>query len=130
MKELGIWLEVTTLVIPGINDDPAELKDAASFISNELGPDVPWHISRFYPSYKMTDRPPTPLSTLEKAKEIGEEHGLRYIYTGNVPGESNTNCYNCGQLLIKRIGYWVERNNIRKGECHKCGMKIAGIWSD
>ena len=130
MKEQGVWLEVTTLVIPGINDDPAEIKDSASFIANELGLDVPWHISRFYPSYRMTDRPPTPVCTLEKAREIGIGQGLRYIYLGNVQGDSNTNCYNCGKLLIQRTGYWVEQNNIRNGECPQCGTIIAGIWSD
>ncbi len=130
MKEQGIWLEVTTLVIPGVNDDAAELREAASFIASELSPDVPWHISRFHPSYKMTDRPPTPLSTLEKARQIGKEQGLRYIYIGNVAGESNTSCYNCGKRLIRRTGYWVEGNDIKNGKCPQCGVKIAGMWTD
>jgi pyruvate formate lyase activating enzyme len=76
----------------------------------------------------MTDRPPTPISTLEKAREIGKEQGLLYIYLGNVPGDSNTNCYRCGKLLIQRIGYWVERNDIEDGKCPKCGAVIAGVW--
>jgi len=127
MKRLGIWLEVTTLVIPGINDEPAELKDAAEFVAHELGIDTPWHISRFFPAYKMSDVPPTPVATLDRAREIGLTTGLQYVYSGNVPGEENTVCPQCGQLLIRRIGYHVVENRVLAGHCPDCGTAIAGV---
>ncbi|MEA3439262.1 MAG: AmmeMemoRadiSam system radical SAM enzyme [Chloroflexota bacterium] len=128
MKKLGIWLEVTTLVIPGINDDPDELRDAAQFVSQELGRDTPWHISRFFPHYMMREVPPTPVRTLERAREIGFEEGLRYVYLGNVSGESNTYCHQCGNLLILREGYWVPEVKILDGKCTNCGTPAAGVW--
>lgn len=127
MKRLGIWLEVTTLVVPSINDDGGELRDAADFVANELGVETPWHISRFFPAYKMTDVPPTPLKTLRRAQKIGLDAGLRYIYVGNVPGEENTTCYNCGQLLIRRAGFYIIENHICDGRCPYCGTPMAGI---
>ena len=127
MKRLGIWLEVTTLVIPGINDDPAELRDAARFVAQELGVDTPWHISRFFPAYKMTDRPPTPVETLQRAREIGLAEGLRYVYVGNVAGESDTLCHHCGELLIRRRDYWIVQNRVRDGKCPACGTPVAGV---
>lgn len=127
MKALGIWLEVTTLVIPGINDGPKELREVAQFISQELGPETPWHISRFHPGYLMADRPPTPVRTLQQAQEIGLEEGLYYVYQGNVAGESNTYCHECGQLLIRRRGYWIAADNIRDGRCPSCSTPVAGI---
>jgi pyruvate formate lyase activating enzyme len=128
MKQMGFWLEVTTLLIPGLNDNPDELRDAARFIVQELGVDTPWHISRFFPAYRMTDRPPTPIRTLNKARDIGLEEGLRYVYMGNVDGESNTICYHCGRLLIRRKGYWIAENHIRKGNCPACGTPVSGVW--
>ena len=132
MKRLGIWLEVTTLVIPGINDDSAELRDAAQFIANELGADTPWHISRFFPAYKMTDVPPTPLATLQRARQIGLETGLRYVYVGNIPDDrgQDTFCPECGRLLIRRQGYLSAENQIREGRCPTCGTSIAGVWTE
>ncbi len=128
MKELGIWLEVTTLVIPGINDDLDELRDIASFIAEELGPETPWHISRFRPAFKMRDRSATSLSTLRRAQRIGEEAGLRYIYLGNIPGESNTVCHACGEMLIRRSGYRIVDNRVGKGaRCPNCGAELAGV---
>ena len=127
MKRLGIWLEVTTLVVPGINDDEGELRDAADFVANELGVETPWHISRFFPAYKMTDVPPTPLETLRRAQKIGLDVGLRYIYVGNVPGEESTTCHNCGRLLIRRVGFYVVENHIRDGRCPYCGTPVAGV---
>jgi len=128
MKELGIWLEVTTLVIPGINDDPEELRDAARFVAQELGPETPWHISRFFPSYKMNDTPPTPLKTVEQALEIGQEEGLRYVYAGNVPGEAHTSCHACGERLVRRRGYTIMENRVSAaGECPECGTPVAGV---
>ncbi len=127
MKRMGIWLEVTTLVIPGLNDGAAELRDVACFVAQELGPETPWHLSRFFPSYKMTDRPPTPVETLRRAQEIGLEEGLRYVYLGNVAGESNTTCHGCGQILIRRRGYWIAENHVWNGHCPTCGTPVAGV---
>ena len=129
MKKLNIWVEVTTLVIPGENDSGEELLDIASFIKEELGEETPWHVSRFYPQYNLQDHPPTPVSTLEKAYEVGKMQGLRYVYVGNVPGSDaeNTICYNCGKILIKRFGYQINENNIVDGNCKFCGAKIDGL---
>ena len=130
LKDLGIWLEVTTLVIPGINDDLRELRDAAEFIATELGVDTPWHISRFFPAHKMTHIPPTPAATLTRARETGLRAGLRYVYVGNVPGEENTFCRKCGRLLIRRDGYLVVEKHIRpNGRCPNCGTSVAGEWA-
>jgi pyruvate formate lyase activating enzyme len=126
MKSLDIWLEVTTLVIPGINDDPQELREMAQFISQELGTETPWHISRFHPGYRMADRPPTPALTLQQAQEIGFEEGLYYVYQGNVAGESNTYCHMCGQLLIRRRGYWIAGNTIKDSRCPSCLTPVPG----
>ncbi|RKZ02383.1 MAG: AmmeMemoRadiSam system radical SAM enzyme [Candidatus Hydrothermota bacterium] len=130
-KELGIWLEVTTLVVPGYNDREDELRAVADFIKNELGEDTPWHVSRFYPHYKMRFVPPTPLETLLRARDIGYEVGLKYIYVGNVPGESeDTVCPNCHRKLIRRWGFSVMENKITSdGKCPYCGTKIAGVWT-
>jgi pyruvate formate lyase activating enzyme len=119
MKKLGIWLEVTTLVTPGINDNPAELRDAAQFLAQELGPDTPWHLSRFFPVYEMTDRPPTPLETLRQAAEIGREEGLKFVYAGNADfeGASDTLCPSCGRALIRRYSFGVIFNKIEDDRC-------------
>jgi pyruvate formate lyase activating enzyme len=129
MKELGIWVEVTTLVVPGINDEAAELLDAATFISRELGPDTPWHLSRFFPHYQLPNVPPTPLKSLRRTQEIGQEAGLRHVYMGNVREESNTYCYSCNELLIQRRGYWIAANKIKDGKCPQCDADIAGVWA-
>jgi len=128
MKRLGVWVEVTTLVVPTINDSEEELRDAARFVAQELGVETPWHISRFHPAYQMTNVPPTPVSTLRQAQEIGQEEGLRYVYVGNVPGEANTLCHECGRLLIRRSGYWILENNVQPdGSCPHCGTEAAGV---
>lgn len=128
MKEMGIWLEVTTLVVPDLNDDPAELRDAARFIAEELGPETPWHISRFFPHHQMRDRPPTPISTLNQAREIGRGEGLDYIYTGNVASETNTHCPACGRLLIRRRGFGIYENHLQHGRCPDCEAGVDGVW--
>jgi pyruvate formate lyase activating enzyme len=128
MKKLGIWVEVTTLVIPGINDDFGELKEIAQFIAKELGVDTPWHLSRFFPHYKMSNIPLTSSQTLDKAKEIGQQAGLRYVYLGNVGGESNTVCHQCGKILIRRRGYWIPEKLLIKGKCPDCGTVVSGVW--
>ncbi len=129
IKQMGIWLEVTSLIIPGINDDPVEIKDIVNFIATELGLDVPWHISRFFPAYKMSEVPATSLRTLQLAKDIGIEAGLKYIYIGNVISEKDmdTKCPQCGHILIRRRGFSVIENNINDGHCPNCGTKIAGV---
>jgi len=129
MKKLNIFIEVTTLVIPTINDSEAQLKEMAAFVKNELGVETPWHISRFYPHYKFTHLPPTPVKTIQRAREIGLEMGLRYVYMGNVVGNAgeNTYCYQCGQLLIERYGFHVSKYNVKGGKCPACAAIIDGI---
>jgi pyruvate formate lyase activating enzyme len=129
MKSLGIFVEVTTLLIPGLNDDRKELQQLASFVADSLGPDTPWHISRFHPTYKLTDRPPTPAESIHEARRIGLDAGLRYVYSGNLPGDEgeNTVCYSCGHLLIERWGYRISKNAIQDGRCPECDATIDGI---
>jgi len=128
MKELGIWVEVTTLIIPTLNDSMDELRQAAEFIKNELGAETPWHLSKFHPDYKMGDIPSTPVDTIHKAREIGLEAGLRYVYAGNLPGDfgENTYCYNCGEPLIERYLFTITESRIKDSKCPKCGAKIDG----
>ncbi|MBU0767639.1 MAG: AmmeMemoRadiSam system radical SAM enzyme, partial [Proteobacteria bacterium] len=130
MKSLGIFVEVTTLIIPGLNDDKKELENLSAFLVDALGPETPWHISRFHPTYKLTDRPPTPIETLVKAREIGINAGLKYVYTGNVPGESGekTFCDQCDHLLIDRWGFYVQNNRIKNGKCPQCNAAVDGVW--
>jgi pyruvate formate lyase activating enzyme len=129
MTSQGVFVEVTTLIIPGLNDSRAELSSLASFMAEKLGPDTPWHISRFHPTYKLTDRPATPVDTLRQAREIGLKAGLRYVYTGNVPGEAaeSTFCPDCGRLLVERWGYSIKSYGIEGGRCPSCNLEIAGI---
>jgi len=129
MKTLGVWVEVTTLLIPGLNDSDAELRDIARFL-HSTGPDIPWHVTAFYPTYKMLDRPATPVETLRHARDIGLAAGLRYVYTGNLPGGSgeNTFCPVCNQLLIERRGFLVQQNRLVAGVCPDCGAAIDGFW--
>jgi len=126
--ELGVWVEVTTLVIPGLNDSDEELGQIAGFI-HSVGEEVPWHVTAFYPAYRMHDRPPTSASILRRAREIGLAEGLRYVYEGNVPGEGgeNTYCYHCQALLIERFGFTVLQNRIRNSRCPECGAGIDGL---
>ncbi len=128
-KSLGIWIEITTLIIPGYNDDEMELKSIAEFIKNDLGVETPWHVSAFYPTYKLLDAKRTPAKTLKKAREIGLETGLRYVYEGNIPGSEgeNTYCYNCKNLVIKRFGFSIQKYNLKDGACIFCNTKIDGI---
>ncbi len=131
MKKKSIWLEVTTLLIPGVNDSETELKQIARFLAG-LGPEIPWHVSRFHPAYRMMDVRATPVETIRKARQIGLEAGLRYVYTGNVPGDDgeNTFCHSCGALLIARIGYSVKKRNLAGGVCATCGTALAGVGLD
>jgi len=130
MVEAGIWVEITTLVIPEQNDSTEELKGIANFISEELGSYVPWHISAFHPDYKMNSTKWTPVKTLEHAKKIGEDAGLEYIYIGNTraPDSENTKCPQCKAVVIKRNGYLVYENRLIDGRCPECGAEIKGVW--
>lgn len=127
-KELGIWVEVTTLVIPTLNDRENELKQIAEFIKG-VDIDIPWHISQFYPTYQLTTQPRTPVETLHMARDIGIKTGLQYVFEGNIPGRGNENTYcpRCGELLIERWGYSIKRNIIENGRCPSCKAAIAGV---
>jgi pyruvate formate lyase activating enzyme len=128
MKTLGVWVEVTTLIIPGINDKEEELRDIAYFLKS-IGADVPWHVIKFHPAYKLQHRSPTPSATLRRAREIGMEEKLRYVYTGNRADKEseNTHCYSCNALLIQRSGTVVIQNRLQDGKCPECGTKIDGV---
>ncbi|MBN1659752.1 MAG: AmmeMemoRadiSam system radical SAM enzyme [Anaerolineae bacterium] len=129
MKKLGVWLEVTTLVVPDMNDSEAELGDIARFIAAELGPETPWHVSRFHPDYQMYDRDSTPPSTLRRAYELGREAGLHYVYVGNLPGArlEDTYCPHCGQTVIGRWGFQITDYAVQDGHCGHCGALIHGV---
>ncbi|MBI5033001.1 MAG: AmmeMemoRadiSam system radical SAM enzyme [Chloroflexi bacterium] len=133
VKEMGFWIEVVTLVIPGFNDSNEELMDAARYIRS-VSPDIPWHVTAFHPDYKMDGNDFTPASTLIRAAEIGQEVGLNYVYAGNLPGSvknyENTFCPKCGTVLVERFAYRIRRDHLTgHGECYQCGEKIPGIWS-
>jgi len=130
MKKMGVWLEVTTLLIPGLNDSVEELRDLARFLS-DLDPNIPWHISRFHPTYHLTGTSSTPPDSIQRAREIGYEEGLTYVYSGNVPGDEGekTFCHECGELLIDRFGFNVVQNMIREGRCPGCSSEIPGVWA-
>jgi len=124
MHEKGIWVEVTTLVVPGLNDSSEELAQIAQFLA-DISPDLPWHVSRFHPNYQMTDRSATPVATLHRAVEIGHEAGLRYVYVGNVWGDEHehTYCPECHAILIRRLGYQI-RSVLEGDRCPRCGAQI------
>lgn len=128
LKKMGVWLEITTLVIPTMNDSDSELTEIARFIKG-LGADTPWHVSRFHPTYRLTNVQRTPATTLKRAREIGLQEGLRYVYTGNLPGDQgeNTLCHQCGQVLIDRFGFASGHYAIKNGRCPDCGTRVAGI---
>jgi pyruvate formate lyase activating enzyme len=127
IRELGWWLEVTTLVIPGENDTDSELERMALFIREELGAGTPWHLSRFHPDFQMLDTPSTPTETIQRACDLGRRTGLKYVYPGNVAGiEESTRCPECGTVCIDRRGHAVKNCSIREGKCPGCGMEIEG----
>jgi pyruvate formate lyase activating enzyme len=130
MKKLGIWIEVTTLIVPGTNDTDEELGNIARFLA-EVDPDIPWHLSRFHPDYRMQEIGATPLELLKGACSIGKKAGLRYIYLGNVVGEpAETLCPGCRNAVIRRRGFWLERNDLRETQCPRCGTHIAGVFRE
>jgi pyruvate formate lyase activating enzyme len=129
MRQMGIWVEITTLIIPTLNDSDQEFEEIAQFIVS-LGREVPWHISAFYPTYKMLNLPRTPVSALHRARKIGINAGLRYVYCGNIPGEEgeDTFCPQCGRRVIERVGFRVAKNDVVNGACRHCHEKIDGVW--
>ena len=131
IRSLGWHLEVTTLVIPDLNDSKEELSAIAGFIAKELGAHTPWHVSRFHPTYRLTDRGPTPVESLERARAAGIAAGLEHIYVGNVPGREDnaTACPSCGCACVTRDGFTVLRNRLKGGRCPQCGGEVSGVWS-
>ncbi|MFH0916418.1 MAG: AmmeMemoRadiSam system radical SAM enzyme [bacterium] len=128
---MGVWVEVTTLLIPGRNDGDDELRSLASFLAS-ISPDIPWHVSRFHPTYRLLDVPPTPLASVERALRIGREEGLCYVYGGNVPGHASesTTCPDCGAEVIERRGFRMRSDSVSDGRCPHCGRGIAGVGLD
>ena len=131
-REAGVWVEVTNLVIPTLNDAEEDVRALARWMRAALGPDVPLHFSRFAPRYKLENLPPTPAATLEQARRFALEEGLRYVYVGNLRGtdSENTHCPGCRRLLVERLGYRVRQMNLRAGHCPDCDTPIAGVWDD
>lgn len=130
IRRQGVWLELTNLLIPGQNDDPAQIRKMCVWIKENLGDEVPLHFSRFMPAFRLQNLPPTPVEKLEEACRIAREAGLKFVYIGNVPGHAkeNTCCPQCGTMLVHRVGYEVLENRILKGHCPVCGRTIPGIW--
>ena len=129
MKDAGIWVEVTTLIVPGENDSEKELRGIAKFLY-ETGKDIPWHISRFHPDYKYTSSYATPIETITRAREIGKEEGLKYVYVGNVATRGETVCPGCGKVMIERSGFTAEiLEDFDQGKCTSCGTLIEGVWT-
>ncbi len=130
MKKMGVLVEITTLLIPGLNDDTEQINAMAGFIADDLGPETPWHISRFHPAYRMTDRPVTQAAALEKAYEAGKQAGLRYVYIGNLPGHfsEHTRCHFCSNIVVQRHGYQIKNYLKQDGRCPECDTPVHGIY--
>jgi len=130
LKQNGVHLEITNLVLPELNDDPATVEKMCIWIRDNLGADVPLHFSRFWPMYKLTQLSPTPVETLETARKIAMEEGLEFVYIGNAstPEGENTYCPRCKKLVVGRSGYVITQLNIKDGHCIFCGEKIDGVW--
>jgi pyruvate formate lyase activating enzyme len=130
IRERGVWLELVVLIVPTLNDDASEVGAMARWIVQQLGPDVPLHFTRFHPTYRLTELEPTPVSTLERCREIALEAGVHFVYTGNTPrhpGE-NTICPTSGEVLVERAGFSVIRNRIVDGRCPCCDRPVPGVW--
>ncbi|MCP2604680.1 AmmeMemoRadiSam system radical SAM enzyme [Candidatus Aminicenantes bacterium AH-873-B07] len=131
VKKSGKWMEIVYLVIPTLNDSPEEIRKMCKWVIKDIGPDVPVHFSRFHPMYLIKNLPPTPVSTLERARNIALEEGINYVYIGNVPGHmaESTYCPNCKNIVIKRFAYQILQKNLKRGKCKFCGQPIPGVWS-
>jgi pyruvate formate lyase activating enzyme len=129
MKTLGVWVEVTTLIIPSYNDSESALRSIAEFIKS-VDPCIPWHVTQFYSTHELLDQPRTPIETLRKARETGFKAGLKYVYEGNVPGagRENTYCPECSELVIERSGFTIKQNKLKDSHCFKCGALIDGVF--
>jgi len=129
-KRLGIWIEVTTLIIPNHNDDNTQLQGIADFIAQELDAATPWHVTAFYPTYKLSDEKPTPVESLERARQIGIDAGLHHVYTGNIPGADgeSTICPKCGKTVVARHGFRLLEDSLENGVCVYCRYPLAGVW--
>jgi pyruvate formate lyase activating enzyme len=128
-NETNVWFEITNLMIPTLNDDPAETRKLAEWILTHLGPDVPVHFTAFHPDFKLRDKPHTPPETLHRARQIARETGLHYVYEGNIYSDgAHTNCPNCGTLLVRRSWHDVMENRLRDGRCPECAVAIPGVW--
>jgi pyruvate formate lyase activating enzyme len=132
LKEMQVWIEIVTLLVPGFNDSPEELREITRFLVS-VSHDIPWHVTAFHQDYRMTEPHPTQARELLRAAEIGREAGLRFVYAGNLPGQmgryENTYCPTCDELLVERVGFTVKRNLLREGRCRKCATVIPGVWS-
>jgi len=129
MKEMGIWVEVTTLLIPGLNDDHGEISGLISFLY-DLDANIPWHVSRFFPHYRLMSIPQTEAHMIHDFLQLGADKGMRFLYGGNVADSkwSDTRCPSCREILIERLGYHVENKGLRAGSCRFCGVQIPGVW--
>ncbi len=131
IAQSNTWLEIVYLVIPTLNDKPAEIRRLSRWLLKEVGPDVPVHFTRFQPMYLLKNLPPTPISTLVEAHNVAKQEGLRYVYVGNVPGHQseNTYCANCQRTIIERIQYHIKKIDVQDGKCKFCGNSIPGVWA-
>jgi pyruvate formate lyase activating enzyme len=131
LKDIGIWFEIVVLIIPTLNDSPEEIHEMSKWVVENLGPDVPMHFSRFYPTYRVMNLPRTPVSTVERCRKIALEAGVHYAYAGNVPMHpgGDTYCHHCQRTLIQRAGHRIIANAIQDGKCPDCGCQIPGVWS-
>jgi len=131
VRASGVWLEIVVLLIPTLNDSEAEVRDLARWVKEHLGSDVPLHFTRFHPTYRLTNLPPTPVATLERAWAIARDVGLEFVYLGNVPGHpaENTVCPGCGEVVIRRVGFRIRENNLSEGRCRQCRRVIPGVWA-
>lgn len=131
LKRLGKWFEIVVLIVPTLNDGEGEIREMCSWVLQELGPDVPIHFSRFHPTYKIMNLPPTPVAILERARQIAMDTGLHFAYLGNVPGHEgeSTYCPKCKELVIKRVGLVMAKNHLQEGHCGNCQHPIPGVWN-
>lgn len=131
IRGAGVWLEIVVLLIPTLNDSEVEIRDLARWVKESLGTGVPVHLTRFHPTYRLTNLPPTPVATLERAHAVARAEGLEFVYLGNLPGHpaENTLCPGCGEVLIRRAGFTVRENRLRRGDCPACGRTIPGVWA-